>query len=303
MMKRYPITFEIQERKPMWGRELWLVSAHPSQPSVVANGPYAGRTLPELAATFGAELMGATAAGRGGFPLLVKIIESRDRLSLQVHPNEETAKLSGGDPKTEMWYVLGAEPGATLFAGLREGVGRETLIRSLQDGTAETTVAQYEPHRGEALFIPGGLVHAVGGGCRLYEVQQTSDTTWRLHDWNRVDAKTGLPRPLHVQEGLAAIDWSLMPPALLRAGSQADEDALISCASFRFFVREFSSETMLPSCADGFRILFAEEGSCAVRMEGADPVSLAGDVCALIPAGGACTVVPSGFCRLLIAEG
>ena len=200
----------------MWGRELWLVSAHPSQPSVVANGPYAGRTLPELAATFGAELMGATAAGRGGFPLLVKIIESRDRLSLQVHPNEETAKLSGGDPKMEMWYVLGAEPGATLFAGLREGVERETLLRSLQEGTAEATVAQYKARRGDVLFIPGGLVHAVGGGCRLYEVQQTSDTTWRLHDWNRIDAKTGLPRPIHVREGLAAIDWSLMPPTMLR---------------------------------------------------------------------------------------
>ena len=300
MMKRYPITFEIQERKPMWGRELWLVSAHPSQPSVVANGPYAGRTLPELAATFGAELVGASAAGKGGFPLLVKIIESRDRLSLQVHPSEETAKLSGGDPKTEMWYVLDAEPGATLFAGLREGVDRETLIRSLQEGTAETTVAQYEARRGEVLFIPGGLVHAVGGGCRLYEVQQTSDTTWRLHDWNRVDAKTGLPRPIHVREGLAAIDWSLKPPTLLRAG--ASEDALISCAPFRFFVREFSSEIVLPARVDGFRLLFAEEGSCLVQMEAADPVPIAGDVCALIPAGGACTVVPSGFCRLLIAE-
>ena len=284
----------------MWGRELWLVSAPPYQPSVVANGPYAGRTLPELAATFGEELMGPSAAGRGEFPLLVKIIESRDRLSLQVHPNEETAKLSGGDPKTEMWYVLGAEPGATLFAGLREGVDREMLSRSLQEGTAEMTVAQYEVRRGEVLFIPGGLVHAVGGGCRLYEVQQTSDTTWRLHDWNRVDTKTGLPRPLHVQEGLAAIDWSLMPPALLRAGST--EDALISCASFRFFVREFSSEIVLPVRVDGFRILFAEKGACAVRMEEEDPVPLSGDVCALIPAGGACTVVPSGFCRLLIAE-
>ena len=287
----------------MWGRELWLVSAHPSQPSVVANGPYAGRTLPELAATFGAELMGASVAGRGGFPLLVKILESRDRLSLQVHPNEETAKLSGGEPKTEMWYVLGTEPGATLFAGLREGVDRETLIRSLQEGMEEAAVAQYEPRRGEVLFIPGGLVHAVGGGCRLYEVQQTSDPTWRLHDWNRVDAKTGLPRPIHVREGLAAIDWSLTPPTLLRAGSSAEGDALISCSSFRFFVRDFSSEIVLPACVDGFRLLFAEEGSCVVRMEGEDPVPLAGDVCALIPAGGACTVAPSGTCRLLIAEG
>ena len=287
----------------MWGRELWLVSAHPSQPSVVVNGPYAGCTLPELAATFGAELMGASAADRGGFPLLVKIIESRDRLSLQVHPNEATAKLSGGEPKTEMWYVLGTEPEATLFAGLREGVDRETLIRSLQEGTAETTVAQYEPQRGEVLFIPGGLVHAIGGGCRLYEVQQTSDTTWRLHDWNRVDAKTGLPRPIHVREGLAAIDWSLPPPTLLRAESPAGEDALISCASFRFFVRDFSSEIVLPTRVDGFRLLFAEAGSCVVRMEEGDPVPLAGNVCALIPAGGTCTVAPSGTCRLLIAEG
>ena len=300
-MKRYPIIFEIQERKLMWGRELWLVSAHPSQPSVAVNGPYAGCTLPELAATFGAELMGASATGKGGFPLLVKIIESRDRLSLQVHPNEETAKLSGGDPKTEMWYVLGTEPGATLFAGLREGVDREMLSRSLQEGTAEATVAQYEPRRGEVLFIPGGLVHAVGSGCRLYEVQQTSDTTWRLHDWNRVDAKTGLPRPIHVQEGLAAIDWSLTPPTLLRTESTA-EDALVSCPSFRFFVRDFSSEIVLPARVDGFSLLFAAEGSCIVQMEEGDPVSLAGDVCALIPAGGTCTAAPSGTCRLLIAE-
>ena len=301
-MKRYPITFEVQERKPLWGRELWLVSAHPSQPSVVANGPYAGRTLPDLVAEFGTELMGASAANGKGFPLLVKIIESRDRLSLQVHPNEETAKLSGGDPKTEMWYVLGAEPGATLFAGLRAGIDRETLIRSLQEGTAEETVARFEAKHGEVLFIPGGLVHAVGGGCRLFEVQQTSDTTWRLHDWNRVDAKTGLPRPLHVRESFAAIDWSLLPPTLVRAESSA-EKAVIACAPFRFFVRDLSSAMVLSARTDGFRILFVDTGSCCVLMEDADPVSLDRNACALIPAGGACKVVPTGTCRLLIAEG
>ena len=298
-MKRYPITFAAQERKALWGRELWLVSAHPSQPSVVANGPYAGRSLPDLQASFGAELTGKPGAG---FPLLVKIIESRDRLSLQVHPSEATASLSGGDPKTEMWYVLGADPGAALFAGLQKGIGRDALSRAVREGGAEEAVVRFEVQRGDALFIPGGLVHSIGGGCRLYEVQQTSDTTWRLYDWNRIDAQTGRPRPLHVHEGLEAIDWTLPPPTLLRA-DPSNKGALISCAPFRFFVRDLASEIALSASMEGFRILFVDAGSCRVLMEGAEPVSLDRDACALIPAGGACQVVPTGVCRLLIAEG
>ena len=298
-MKRYPITFAAQERKALWGRELWLVSAHPSQPSVVANGPYAGRSLPDLQASFGEELTGRPGAG---FPLLVKIIESRDRLSLQVHPSETTAKASGGDPKTEMWYVLDADPGAALFAGLQKGIGREALSRAVREGTAEETVVRFEARRGDVLFIPGGLVHSIGGGCRLYEVQQTSDTTWRLYDWNRVDAQTGRPRPLHVREGLDAIDWTLPPPAL-RPVETCGDDPQVSCAAFRFFVRDLSGTLSLPACRTGFRILFADAGRCTVVMDGALPVPLAGDVCALIPAGAACQVVPSDACRLLIAEG
>ena len=304
-MTKYPLKLVPQVRTALWGRELWLVSAHPTQPSVVANGPYAGRTLPELTAACGKELVGTKAAEGKGFPLLVKVIEAKDRLSLQVHPGETTVQLCGGEPKTEMWYVLGGEPGAGIFAGLKEGVGKDALIRSLHDGTAEDTVVRFEAHRGDVLFIPGGLVHAIGGGCRLYEVQQTSDTTWRLHDWNRVDPKTGQPRPLHEREALAAIDWSLPPPRLLHGFPSADAGSprgpLVDCAHFRFSALPVSAPVTLPADEGSFRILFAEEGDCSVAVAGSDPVPLAAGECVLIPANVAVSCVPQATVRILMS--
>lgn len=299
-MERYPIRFVAQERRALWGRELWLVSAHPSMPSVVANGPYAGKTLPDLVEELGEELVGERAAHAGGFPLLVKIIESDDRLSLQVHPSEETAKLSGGDPKTEMWYVLDGSPDAFIFAGLREGVGRDELVRSLHAGEAEKTVVRFGVRRGHVLFIPGGLVHAIGGGTRIYEVQQTSDTTWRLHDWNRVDRITGKPRQLNEEEGLAAIDWTLPPPELLDATASGGSP-LIDCDKFRFSVIDVSGPAAFAGDESRFRILLASEGACEVRMDGAPPVQLRTEECVLIPAGSACAVSPVTTCRLLVS--
>ena len=299
-MTKYPIKLTPQVRTALWGREFWLVSGFAAQPSVVENGPYAGRTLPDLASAFGAELMGSNAMAGKGFPLLVKVIESKDRLSLQVHPSETTVQLCGGEPKTEMWYVLGGEPGACIFAGLKEGIGKDELIRSLHDGTAEETVVRFEAHRGDTLFIPGGLVHAIGGGCRLYEVQQTSDTTWRLHDWNRVDPKTGLPRPLHEREGIAAIDWTL-PSSVLLHDDGSSPQPLVVCEHFRFSTLALSAPTVLPGAKESFKILFAEEGSCSVVIEGADPVMLATGECVLIPAGEDVTFSPMDSVHLLAA--
>ena len=304
-MKKYPIKLAPQVRTALWGRELWLVSGVPAMPSVVANGEYAGRTLPELTEKFGKELIGAKAADGNGFPLLVKIIEAEDRLSLQVHPNEATRKLCGGDPKTEMWYVLDGAPDACIFAGLREGVGLDDLARSLRDGTAEDTVVRFDAKRGDVLFIPGGLVHAIGAGCRLYEVQQTSDTTWRLHDWNRVDPDTCMSRPLHGREGLAAIDWSLPPPRLMKGLPSADggslDRPLVDCAHFRFSSIAMSCPATLPGDDESFRILFAEEGACSVAVDGADPVELAAGECVLVPAGAAPSITPLPRTSLLIS--
>ena len=303
-MKRYPIKFAPQEKKAIWGREIWLVSGHPSMPSVAANGIYAGRKLPDLVADFGTELVGS-ASPVGKFPLLVKVIEANDRLSVQVHSCEESAKLCGGDPKTEMWYVLESGHGAEIFAGLRHGVDRERLEKALA-GDAEQAVAKFRVKRGDVLFIPGGLVHAIGGGCRVFEVQQTSDTTWRLHDWNRVDAATGQPRKLNLREGFASIDWSLPPPELLRdttigdGGTSAQE--LVKCDFFRFSVRDLREPVLLEGSEESFVILHAEEGGGEVFVEGTEPVAFAAGECVLVPAATPFEIRPKPHAHLLVAE-
>ena len=292
-MKKYPLRFRPQVRPALWGRELWLVSGVADQPSVVANGAYAGQTLPQLVSAFGRELTGV-AGDR--FPLLVKIIEAEDRLSLQVHPNTATAAQSGGDPKTEMWYVLAGRPDAFVYAGLKRGVDRARLADALRDGSAERLLERIPARCGETVFIPGGLVHAIGEGCRLYEVQQTSDTTWRLYDWNRVDAKTGQPRHLHVREGLDAIDWDAS--ALL---SSPGIGTRVACAHFRFSRFELAASQAFPP-GKSFRIVFSAEGSGTVIVDGAAPERLAPDTCLLLPSGMGFHVSPDGAVTLLIAE-
>ena len=140
--------------------------------------------------------------------ILVKRIVANDRLSVQVHPNDVTAKTVGGDPKTEMWCVL--KPGP-LFAGVKPGTTRADVERAVRDGSFEDLLVRHDAKAGECYFIPGGLVHAIGEGVSVYEVQQPSTTTFRLYDWGRVGAD-GQPRQLHVREALAAMDLSLPPP-------------------------------------------------------------------------------------------
>ncbi len=141
--------------------------------------------------------------------VLVKRIVARERLSVQVHPNEETAKTVGGRPKTEMWCVLEAGP---IFAGVRPGTTRADVERAVRDGSFEEILVRHDAKPGECYLVPGGLIHSIGEGASVYEVQQPSTTTFRLYDWGRVGAD-GRPRQLHVQEGLAAMDLSLPPPA------------------------------------------------------------------------------------------
>lgn len=294
--RKYPMTFAPQVRPALWGCERWLVSGYPARPSVVANGEYAGRTLPELVVAFGAELTGTKAAAGKPFPLLIKIIEARERLSLQVHPNEKTRELCGGDPKTEMWYVLDSAPDACIFAGFRRGVDHDALAKAISEGDVEKMVVSLPAKRGDVLFIPGGLVHAIGGGSRLYEVQQTSDTTWRLHDWNRLDPATGQPRSLNVREGLAAIDWTLPPPTLRRAVPP------VVCRHFRFSGETVIGERCVRGCRESFRVLFAADGDCEVSSAGSAPVPLPSGNCALVPAGLDFTLTAHDPATMLVAE-
>ncbi len=198
--------------------ESWEISGHRSAPSVVVGGAFDGRTLDELAVELGRDLVGAKAPSPDRFPLLLKLIDAREALSLQVHPNERTAPLTGGEPKTELWYVLDAEPGAVLYAGFR----RPTSERALRDAVAHgpqfvAALQKLSVSAGDALFIPGGMVHAIGGGSLIFEVQQSSDTTYRFYDWDRRDA-SGRGRELHLEQAFRSIDYALPPAAVWRDG-------------------------------------------------------------------------------------
>ena len=192
------IRFEKDIHTALWGHEEWLVSALPSAPSrvVEAEGQalrVTGKTLHDICP---------------GFPLMAKKIVAEKRLSVQVHPNVHSVKWTGGDAKTEMWCVLRPGP---IFAGFKKGVTREDVKRAIVDGGFEDLLVRFEAKPGECYLIPGGLVHAIGEGTVVYEIQQTSVTNLRLYDWGRVDAD-GRPRPLHIEEGLMAMNVSFPPP-------------------------------------------------------------------------------------------
>ncbi len=205
---------ELPEGRPIG--ESWEVCDRPGEQSVVMDGSRAGRTLHDL--WTGPErtaLFGGRAAGAGErFPLLVKLLDCASTLSVQVHPPPDVAPDLGGDPKTEMWYLLDAEPGAHLFAGLRAGVTRAAFEADLRAGRdVSELLHRVDVGPGDVMFVPSGRVHALGAGCLVVEVQQNSDTTYRVFDWNR-PGLDGEPRELHVPESLASIDWDDVEPAL-----------------------------------------------------------------------------------------
>ena len=216
-MNYYPLTFERNYHPALWGGESWEISAHPAGPSVIAAGELKGRTLAETMPEF---------------PLLIKVIDAKSRLSVQVHPNETTCKVTGGDPKTEMWVML--EDGF-IYAGLKPGVTAADVEAAVKSGEFEKLLVRHDAKKGECFFIPGGLVHAIGDGAKIYEVQQSSNTTFRLYDWNRVGSD-GKPRELHIEKSCQAIDYSLPAPVA------ADE---VKCAFFHFRKRQSAAGDVL----------------------------------------------------------
>jgi mannose-6-phosphate isomerase len=202
--------------------ESWEVSDHAGHASVVAGGRWAGRTLRELTQHHRAELLGAAARLHERFPWLVKFLDCHDWLSVQVHPDDEQARLlwPGEIGKTEVWFILDVLPGGRVYAGLRPGVDEAALRAALAAGRAAECLHSFTPRPGDSVFLPAGTVHAVGGGVLMAEVQQTSDATFRLYDWDRRDAQ-GRSRALHVEESIRCIDWSKGPVAPVRAESWA----------------------------------------------------------------------------------
>ncbi len=244
MDKLYPLTFRQNLHTALWGVESWEISGHHSSPSVVAEGPLSGRTLEELAAGFGRELVGAKAPEADWFPLLFKVIDARRRLSVQVHPNETTSRVTGGEPKTEMWHVLGGH--GPIFAGLKKGTTPADVEEDVRTGRFEDTLVCHPAVPGQTLFIPGGLVHAIGEDVMVYEVQQSSNTTYRLYDWGRVGAD-GKPRPLHVVQSLQSIDFTLPEP---------EPRVEVECPFFKFRPVESDGTLNVPANPDTFTALF-----------------------------------------------
>lgn len=189
--------------------ESWEISSHLHGISIVANGPLAGNSLPELLNNFGPEIIGTKLPKSyiRQFPLLIKLIDANQQLSVQVHPDDEYAAThEGGYGKNEMWYILSAEPGASIIYDLVPGTTRETLAAAIGEGRIENNLKTVPVVAGDVFNIPAGMVHGLGAGIIVAEIQQSSDLTYRLYDYNRIDAQ-GNKRPLHIEQALEVIDY------------------------------------------------------------------------------------------------
>ncbi len=225
-----PLQTERKIVEPIWGGTrlaAWLALPEPLparlgetwqvyDTNVVASGPFAGRSLADLVAEYGAELVGTRTAARYGadFPLLAKFIDANDRLSIQVHPDDAYAHSreahTGFHGKTEAWYILDAPPGATVTYGLSRDSNRDEFAAAVADGSVEALMGQLPVAPGDVIFVPAGTLHAINAGIVLFEIQQKSDLTYRVYDYGRLDAKTGQPRELHLAKSL---DVSVFAPA------------------------------------------------------------------------------------------
>ncbi len=238
--------------------ESWEIVDRDDAQSVVHGGPLAGTTLHTLWTQHRTEIFGAAYAAHPAprFPLLVKILDARERLSVQVHPPARIAPALGGEPKTEMWYFLDCQPGASIYAGLKRGITRERFEEAMRQGEVESTLHHPAVHTGESIFIPSGRVHAIAEGCLIVEVQQNSDTTYRVFDWNRTGLD-GHPRALHIPESLASTDFADYEPGV----TPAQPDAVLAACE-HFVVEQRSLPTPAPAL-DGplFAILTVVQGT------------------------------------------
>src|SRR5690625_270549 len=210
--------------------ESWEIVDRPEAQSVVSRGAARGKSLRELLAEFPKEIMRPRFLPESPFPILVKWLDCRERLSLQVHPPAAVAKELNGEPKTENWYIARAEAGAGLIVGLKEGTSREHFEKAIEAQTLEEYVHRFEVVEGESILVRSGQIHAIDGGNLILEIQQNSDTTYRVYDWGRVGLD-GKPRQLHVDESLASIDFDDIEPKSMKP---VDGDSLLaSCEEFK----------------------------------------------------------------------
>jgi len=316
----YPLRFEPILRRLIWGgrrlgtvlhkpigesadyAESWEISDYRDQVSVVQEGSLAGTTIRELIRTRGEELLGPALGLRDHFPLLVKYIDAHQDLSVQVHPDDATGRrLAGDNGKTETWVILQVDPGSAIYAGLNRGVGREELAAAIESGKVEPLLHKVEAKPGDCILIDAGTVHAIGAGVLLAEIQQTSDATFRIHDWGRL-GPDGKPRTLHVHQALESIDFERGPVGpITPAVEQTPWCTREELARSRYFALTRLTLTQNASVgqSDRFTILMGLDGSSDVCHQG-ESVRLDYGQTLLLPAAlGACEIVPRGQARVL----
>ena len=270
--------------------ESWEIVDRDPEQSIVKEGPFAGKSLHELWTGHREEIFGEGLPDSERFPILIKILDARDDLSIQVHPPIDKADELGGEPKTEMWVIADADPDAKLYIGLKNGVTRADFEKAIAEGTVEQAVHAVSPKAGESIFIPSGRLHAIGAGLLIHEIQQNSDTTYRVFDWNRVGLD-GKPRQLHVEQSLASIDFADFEPGM----DTPNGDVLAECAYFKTNRRTLASgESLANPDANRFTLVGVVEGELTstdgrtfvkgdyfLLPRGAEPVKAKGQTVAL----------------------
>jgi mannose-6-phosphate isomerase len=317
----YPLRFEPIYQYRLWGGrrlanllsaplpgngpigEAWLLSDRDDYPSLVANGPLKGRTLGQLLEQWPQQLLGKLSGRFRRFPVLLKFLDVRDTLSVQVHPADRHVKYipAGETGKTEAWVVVEAGTKSRIYAGLKPGTTTDTLQKALANGTVADRLASFTPKPGDGVFIPAGTVHSIGDVV-VFEVQENSDVTFRLYDWDHIDAKTGRPRPLQVDQAMACIDFAkgAIGPVtpVVEEAKPVLRERLFDCEYFGLW--RLHAESSFAVGAKGTpRVLVCVAGDGQLEHDGANYGFAKGDVLLLPAVVGACLFQPHGAVSLL----
>jgi mannose-6-phosphate isomerase len=282
---RIPTRFNRKQPDGVYA-ESWELSDRPEGMSFVANGALKGLSLAELVSRFGKSLLGHSITSPS-FPLLVKLIDAKERLSIQVHPDDAAAARGIGEAKTEAWHILDAPKGGQVFAGLKTGTTEALFLQAAKSGRLEETLQSVPATAGETIFIPGGRVHAICEGLLILEIQQNSNTTYRVYDWGRVD-KAGKPRELHLDQALKVIHWSdsapvVTTPRLLSDKPGARVTELVSSPFFKLEKLEITAPFFVQHDGASFHALFSEKDDIKIMCEPGTESIPGGRTC-LIPA-------------------
>lgn len=268
--------------------ESWEISGVPGNESIVADGEMQGKSLNEVVAELKGSFLGEENYKRFGneFPLLIKFIDANRDLSIQVHPNDEIAKKQGKERgKTEMWYALPCEPDAKLYNGLKMQITPEQYKEMVENDTITDALAQYEVKEGDCFFIPAGRIHAIGTGCFVAEIQQTSDVTYRIYDFKRKD-KDGNYRQLHTKEAAECIDYTVLPDYRQHYTPAKNQGiSMVQCPYFTTAVYDLDEPMTLDySELDSFVILIGLKGEAKITDNESNEITLQGGESIVVPA-------------------